>query len=45
MKKVLSPEKIAKKAEIVEKIYIDDKLIDYIVTIVGETRKPSTGRS
>jgi MoxR-like ATPase len=41
VKKVLSPDKIAKKAEIIEKIYIDDKLIDYIVTIVGETRKPS----
>ncbi|MBP7738757.1 MAG: MoxR family ATPase [Spirochaetes bacterium] len=41
VKKVLAPEKIAKKAEIIEKIYIDDKLIDYIVTIVGETRKPS----
>jgi MoxR-like ATPase len=39
--RVLSPDKIAKKAEIIEKIYIDDKLIDYIVTIVGETRKPS----
>jgi len=41
VKKVLAPDKIAKKAEIIEKIYIDDKLIDYIVTIVGETRKPS----
>jgi MoxR-like ATPase len=41
VKKVLPPDKIAKKAEIIEKIYIDDKLIDYIVTIVGETRKPS----
>ena len=40
VKKVLSPEKIAKKADIVEKIYIDDKLIDYIVTIVGQTRRP-----
>jgi len=41
VKKVLAPDRIAKKAEIIEKIYIDDKLIDYIVTIVGETRKPS----
>jgi MoxR-like ATPase len=39
--KVLSPEKISRKAEIIEKIYIDEKLIDYIVTIVGETRKPT----
>ena len=38
---VLNPEEIDKKAGIVEKIYIDDKLLDYIVTIVGETRKPS----
>jgi len=39
--KVLSPDKIASKAGIIEKIYIDDKLIDYIVTIVGETRNPT----
>ncbi|MBN1496089.1 MAG: MoxR family ATPase [Spirochaetes bacterium] len=39
--RVITPEKIAKKAEIIEKIYIDDKLIDYIVTIVGETRSPT----
>ena len=38
---VLTPAKIEKKAEIVGKIYIDEKLIDYIVRIVGETRKPS----
>lgn len=41
VKKVISPDSIAKKAEIIGKIYIDDKLIDYIVTIVGETRRPS----
>ncbi len=41
VKKVLPPDRIAKKSEIIEKIYIDDKLVDYIVTIVGETRKPS----
>jgi len=31
---------VAEKAKVVESIYIDDKLIDYIVSIVGETRKP-----
>jgi MoxR-like ATPase len=38
---VLTPDTIEKKARIIDSIYIDDKLIDYIVTIVGETRKPS----
>ena len=38
---VISPDRIAQKAEIVDSIYIDDKLIEYIVTIVNETRKPS----
>jgi MoxR-like ATPase len=41
VKKVISPEMIAEKAGIVENIYIDDKLIDYIVAVVGETRKSS----
>ncbi|OHD64686.1 MAG: ATPase [Spirochaetes bacterium RBG_13_51_14] len=39
--KVMPPDRIAKKADIVQKIYIDEKLIDYIVTIVGETRNPT----
>jgi MoxR-like ATPase len=38
---VLTPDAIEKKARIIDSIYIDDKLIDYIVTIVGETRMPS----
>ncbi|MCP4138230.1 MAG: MoxR family ATPase [bacterium] len=41
MNAVLTPEKIDKKSEIIDSIYIDDKLIDYIVSIVGETRTPS----
>jgi len=40
VKKVLSPDRIAKKAEIIEKIYIDEKLIDYIVTIVARRARP-----
>ncbi|TFH42423.1 MAG: MoxR family ATPase [Chrysiogenales bacterium] len=43
VKKVVSPAAIAKKSEIIEKIYIDERLIDYIVTIVGRTRNPSGG--
>ena len=41
IKQIITPEEIAKKAEIIESIYIDEKLIDYIVSIVSETRKPS----
>ena len=43
VKKVLAPEKILKKAELIDSIYIDEHLIDYIVTIVGRTRNPSGG--
>lgn len=38
---VVSPELIARHAALVESIYIDEKLIDYIVAIVSETRTPS----
>ncbi|OHD71432.1 MAG: ATPase [Spirochaetes bacterium RBG_16_49_21] len=38
---VLSWEQIVRKTELIERIYIDDKLINYIVTIVGQTRKPA----
>jgi MoxR-like ATPase len=31
------------KAELVRSIYIDDKLIDYIVNVVRETRSPASG--
>jgi MoxR-like ATPase len=41
IQKVISPEDIAGKAELIETIYIDEKLIDYIVSIVSETRTPS----
>lgn len=41
VKKVIAPHAVAKKAEVIDKIYIDDKLIDYIVTVVGETRAPT----
>ncbi len=37
---VISPEKIEEKRELIDGIYIDEKLIDYIVSIVNETRAP-----
>jgi MoxR-like ATPase len=39
--RVLFPGQIADKAALIERIYIDDKLINYIVSVVGETRAPS----
>jgi len=38
---VVSPEIVMRESAIIESIYIDEKLIDYIVSIVSETRKPS----
>jgi len=38
---VVSPEVLMQKSAIIESIYIDEKLIDYIVSIVSETRKPA----
>jgi MoxR-like ATPase len=40
LKHVITPDKIAKKSAVIDSIYIDDKLIDYIVSIVAESRKP-----
>jgi MoxR-like ATPase len=37
---IVSPEKIMKSREIVDEIYIDDKIKDYIVDIVFATREP-----
>ena len=37
---VVPADKILKKSKVVDSIYIDEKLIDYIVTIVSMTRKP-----
>ncbi len=37
---VVSPEKIMKSREVVDEIYIDDKIKDYIVDIVFATREP-----
>nr|HPI89330.1 AAA family ATPase [Spirochaetota bacterium] len=39
--KVITPAKISEKAKLVDSIYIDEKLIEYIVTLVTETRQPS----
>ncbi len=38
---IIHPEEVFEKTSIIDSIYIDEKLIDYIVTIVRETRKPS----
>lgn len=36
----IDPETLFAKAAVVDSIYIDEKLLDYIVAIVGETREP-----
>jgi len=41
LKPVVKAEEVEKKTELINSIYIDEKLIDYIVALVGETRKPS----
>ena len=41
MNPVIAPDEIRKRTALIDEIYIDEKLIDYIVTIVGETRKSS----
>lgn len=38
---VVAPQTVADKESLIDSIYIDDKLIDYIVTLVAETRKPT----
>ncbi len=38
---VLSPQEILKAREIVNQVYVDDKVIDYILSIVFCTREPS----
>lgn len=40
MEKVVSPDVVAQKAPLLDSIYIDEKLIDYIVSVVNETRTP-----
>jgi len=45
--KVVTPEEIAAKGELIESIYINEKLMEYIVSVVAETRKspaPGSGR-
>ncbi|HPQ54862.1 MAG TPA: MoxR family ATPase [Spirochaetota bacterium] len=41
MEKVVSPDVVAQKAPLLDSIYIDEKLIDYIVSVVNETRTPA----
>lgn len=41
IKAVITPARVREKSAVVETIYIDEKLIEYIVAIVNETRKPA----
>lgn len=41
IRKIISPVEIKAKNELVESIYINDKLLKYIVSVVSETRNPS----
>lgn len=41
IKQVISPEYVRERAGLVESIYINEKLLGYIVSVVSETRKPS----
>lgn len=43
IEKVVSPSVVAEKTPLIDSIYIDDKLIDYIVSVVNETRNPKNG--
>ncbi len=38
---VISPDKVDEKRKLIDTIYIDEKLVDYIVSIVNETRSPN----
>jgi len=38
---VTNPVVVAEKAAIIDSIYMDEKIIDYIVQLVGETRNPT----
>jgi MoxR-like ATPase len=38
---VIDPGKFAKKAAIAEKVYMDEKLTDYIIALANESRRPS----
>lgn len=41
LKQIVHPDLLAEKSKVIDSIYIDEKLIEYIVTIVDETRNPS----
>jgi len=40
IRQIITPEKIFKKSKIADSIYMDEKLVDYIVSVAGETRNP-----
>lgn len=42
--RVVTPQEISSKRELIDSIYINEKLMEYIVSLVGETRKaPASG--
>ncbi len=41
-KKIIQKEEILKLQELIQTIYVDEKIIEYIVNIVAATRKPET---
>ncbi len=43
IEKVIDPATVAEKSGLIESIYLDGKLIDYIVNVVNETRAPANG--
>ena len=45
IKSVVTPEEIISKKEIIESIYINDRLMEYIVSVVCETRKKPADES
>ncbi len=43
VERVVSPDFIRERAELVDSVYFDEKLIDYVVNLVSETRNPKNG--
>jgi len=39
--RIVTPQAVADREPLIDSIYIDEKLIDYIVSLVAETRKPA----
>jgi MoxR-like ATPase len=41
LNRIIDPAAVLEKAALVDEIYLDDKLVDYIVDLVGQTRRPA----